>query len=182
MDALWTTPDVVQQSNLGAAAYLNPAMMLNALRDVVLGPERFDAAFREYIRRWAYKHPTPYDFFHTMENVSGEDLGWFWRSWVFNSWTLDQSVKTVEYETKPENGADIVIENLNEMPMPVIALIKEANGKEHRVNLPVEIWQRGSTYTFSIPSTSKITEIILDPENKLPDMNRKNNSLNLKGF
>ncbi|MGZ5190828.1 MAG: M1 family metallopeptidase, partial [Flavisolibacter sp.] len=182
MDPLFTTPDVVQQSNLGAAAYLKPAMMLAALRDVVLGPERFDNALREYIRRWAYKHPTPWDFFHTIENVSGEDLGWFWRSWVFNSWSLDQSVKTVEYETKPEDGADIVLENLLEMPMPVIALIKEANGKEHHITLPVEIWQRGSTYKFSVPSTSKITEIILDPEKKLPDMNRKNNSLNLKGF
>ena len=75
-----------------------------------------------------------------------------------------------------------MIENLLEMPMPVIAVIKESNGKVHRITLPVEIWQRGSTYTFSVPSTSKITEIILDPENKLPDMNRKNNSLNLKGF
>ena len=82
-------------------------MMLNALRDVVLGPERFDAAFREYVSRWAFKHPTPWDFFHTMENVGGEDLGWFWRGWVLNTWKIDQSVKGVKYiDNVPEKGAD----------------------------------------------------------------------------
>ncbi|MES2882811.1 MAG: M1 family metallopeptidase, partial [Bacteroidota bacterium] len=85
MDALWNTPDVVQQANLGVAAYLKPAMMLEALRDVVLGPERFDMALREYINRWAFKHPTPWDFFHTIENVAGEDLSWFWRGWIFSN-------------------------------------------------------------------------------------------------
>ena len=77
---------MVQQENLGIAAYEKPALMLSALRDVVLGPDRFDAAFREYIRRWAFKHPTPWDFFHTIENVGGEDLGWFWRGWVACCW------------------------------------------------------------------------------------------------
>ena len=62
------------------------------------------------------------------------------------------------------------------MPMPVIALIKEANGKEHRINLPVEIWQRGPTWTFRVPTTSEIKELKLDPDNKLPDWNRENNS------
>ena len=80
MDGLYTVPDAIQQDNLGIAAYMKPSQMLNTLRDVILGPERFDAAFREYISRWAFKHPTPWDFFHTIENVAGEDLGWFWRS------------------------------------------------------------------------------------------------------
>jgi hypothetical protein len=183
MDPLLTTPDVIQQDNLGIAAYEKPSMMLNALRDVVLGPERFDAAFREYVRRWAFKHPTPWDFFRTMENVGGEDLGWFWKAWVYNNWRLDQSVKGVVYnEGKPENGAAIVLENLGQMAMPVPVLVKEANGKQHRFNLPVEVWQRGSLWNFNVPTTSRITEIILDPENKLPDYNRKNNTLSPKGF
>ncbi|RYY62116.1 MAG: M1 family peptidase, partial [Chitinophagaceae bacterium] len=74
MDGLFTTPDVIQQNNLGVAAYMKPSQMLHLLRDVVLGQDRFDAAFREYVHRWAFKHPTPWDFFHTMENVAGEDL------------------------------------------------------------------------------------------------------------
>ncbi len=176
MDGLYTIPEVIQQENLGVAAYMKPSMMLQALREVVLGKDRFDAAFREYVSRWAFKHPTPWDFFHSMENVSGEDLGWFWRAWVLNTWKLDQSVKEVKYvKEKPENGADITIENLEKMPMPVTVLIKEANGKEHRINLPVEIWQRGSQWTFGVPTSSEIKEVTLDPDKKLPDWNRDNN-------
>jgi hypothetical protein len=183
MDGLYNTPEVIQQANLGVAAYLKPAIMLNVLRDVVLGPERFDAAFTEYINRWAYKHPTPWDFFHTMENVSGEDLGWFWRSWVLNAWKLDQGVKEVKYlEENPAKGAEITLENLEQMPMPVPVLVKEVNGKEHRFNLPVEVWQRGSQWTFAVPTTSEISEVILDPDKKLPDWNRDNNSWKKRAF
>lgn len=177
MDGLFNIPEVIQQDNLGVSAYLKPSMMLNALRDVVLGPERFDTAFREYISRWAYKHPTPWDFFRTIENVSGEDLCWFWRGWVLNTWKIDQSVKGVKYiKDKPENGSMITIENLEKLPMPVTVLVKESNGQDHRINLPVEIWQRGSSWTFGVPTTSEIKEVILDPDKKLPDWNRDNNN------
>jgi Peptidase family M1 domain len=183
MDGLYNIPEVIQQANLGVAAYLKPSEMLNTLRDVVLGPSRFDAAFREYISRWAFKHPTPWDFFHTIENVAGEDLGWFWRAWVLNTWKLDQSVKNVTYtDNKPENGGIITLENLEKMPMPVTILIKEANGKEHKINLPVEIWQRGSEWTFNVPTTSEITDVQLDPDKKLPDWNRANNTWKKKAF
>jgi hypothetical protein len=182
MDPLMSTPEVIQQGNLGIAAYEKPAMMLTALREVVLGKERFDQAFKEYINRWAFKHPTPWDFFHTMENVAGEDLSWFWRGWVFNNWKLDQEVKNVKYvNDKPENGAAITLENLEQMVMPVTVLIKEANGKEQRINLPVEVWQRSKEWTFNVPTTSRIVEVVLDPDKQLPDINRKNNS-NKKAF
>lgn len=183
MDPLITTPDVVQQENLGIAAYEKPSQMLNALRDVVLGKDRFDAAFREYIRRWAFKHPTPWDFFHTIENVAGEDLAWFWRGWVFNNWQLDQAVTNITYlDNKPESGAVITIENLDKMVMPVDVLVKESNGKEQRLHLPVEVWQRGPAWSFSVPTTSKITDVVLDPDKKLLDMNRQNNSFSKKTF
>ena len=181
MDPMMTRPDVGQQGNFGIAAYGKPSLMLDALRDVVLGPERFDAAFKEYIRRWAFRHPTPWDFFHTMENVGGEDLGWFWRGWVFNNWQLDQAVKDVKYlNNKPGSGAAITIENLDRMVMPVDVLVKESNGKEQRLHLPVEVWQRGPQWTFTVSTTSKITNVILDPDKKLLDMNRQNNSLEKK--
>ena len=183
MDQLWATPDVIQQNNLGLAAYLKPAMMLDALRDVVLGPERFDRAFQEYINRWAFKHPTPWDFFRTMENVAGEDLSWFWRSWIFNNYKLDQAVAGVKYiDNVPEKCALITVQNLAQMAMPVSVLVKEANGKQQTINLPVEVWQRGNEWTFSVKTTSTITDVVLDPEKKLPDVNRKNNGLNTKGF
>lgn len=183
MDPLFTTPDVVQQENLGIAAYEKPAIMLNALRDVVLGPERFDVAFREYIKRWAFKHPTPWDFFHTMENVSGEDLSWFWKAWIFNNWSLDQAVVGVKYTNgDATQGSMITVENRDKMVMPVTVLVRETNGKEHRVNLPVEVWQRGALWTFNVNTTSPVKEVLLDPEKKLPDMNRSNNKLNEKAF
>lgn len=183
MDPLWAIPEVIQQKNLGIAAYEKPAMMLNALRDVVLGPQRFDKAFREYIDRWAFKHPTPWDFFHTIENVSGEDLGWFWREWIFTNYKLDQAVSGVKYtDNVPEKGAFITIDNLDQMAMPVDVLVKESNGKEHKIHLPVEVWQRGAEWTFHVNTTSTITDVILDPDKKLPDVNRKNNSLSTKGF
>src|SRR6185503_4659648 len=145
MDGLYNIPEAIQQDNLGVAAYMKPSMMLHSLREVVLGPERFDAAFREYVRRWAFKHPTPWDFFHTMENVSGEDLGWFWRGWVLNTWKLDQAIKDVKYiRNDPTNGVNITIENMEKMVMPVLIQVKEENGKVHDLKLPVEIWQRGS--------------------------------------
>jgi hypothetical protein len=183
MDELDNIPEVIQQGNLGVVAYLKPSQMLTALREIVLGKERFDAAFREYIQRWAYKHPTPWDFFHTMENVAGEDLSWFWRSWVFNNWKLDQGVKSVTYpKDSSANGASITIESLEKMPMPVTVLVKETNGKSHRLDLPVEVWQRGATWTFTVPTTSEITEVILDPDKKLPDWNRENNNWKKKAF
>lgn len=176
MDGLYNIPEAIQQDNLGVAAYMKPSMMLHALRDLVLGPDRFDAAFREYISRWAYKHPTPWDFFHSMENAGGEDLSWFWRGWVLNTWKIDQAVKGVKYvDNAPEKGADITIQNLEKMPMPVTVLIKEANGKEQTINLPVEIWQRGGEWTFGVHTTSEIKEVVLDPDKKLPDWNRDNN-------
>ncbi|MBP8115147.1 MAG: M1 family metallopeptidase [Chitinophagaceae bacterium] len=183
MDGLYNTPDAIQQENLGVAAYMKPAQMLDALRNVVLGEKRFDAAFKEYINRWAFKHPTPWDFFHTIENVAGEDLSWFWRAWVFNTWKLDQAVTGVKYnEDNPEKGANIAIENLEQMAMPVNVLVKEANGKEHKIDLPVEVWQRGANWSFGVPTTSEITVVTLDPDKKLPDWNRDNNNWKKKAF
>ena len=183
MDGLYHLPDVIQQENIGISAYSKPAQMLQALRTQVLGEERFDLAFREYIERWAFKHPTPWDFFHTMENVSGEDLSWFWRAWVLKEWKLDQAVKSVSYlQETPAGGAAITIESLEKMPMPVTVLVKETNGKEQRINLPVEVWQRGSQWTFNVSTTSEIKEVVLDPDRKLPEWNRDNNSWKKKAF
>jgi hypothetical protein len=183
MDGLYNIPDVIGQSDLGIAAYEKPSIMLNALRDVVLGEERFDAAFREYVHRWAFKHPTPWDFFHTMENVSGEDLGWFWRAWVLNTWKLDQAIKDVKYiRNDPANGVNITIQNLEKMAMPVLIKITEDNGKEHDLKLPVEVWQHGYQWTFHVPTTSNIKDVVLDPDKKLPDVNRSNNKMKEKPF
>jgi len=176
-EAIFTIPDVVQGVNLGVAAYQKPALALDVLRKYVLGEKRFDYAFRTYIRRWAFKHPTPWDFFRCMENAGGEDLGWFWRGWILNNWKLDQGIKDVKYvQSDPSKGAIITIENLEQMAMPVVIAIQEENGKSDTITLPVEIWQHGPTKDFAYPSTSKIKSIVIDPSHDFPDVNTTNNT------
>jgi hypothetical protein len=181
-DKLLTIPEVIQQNNLGNAAYFKPAMMLTILREEVLGKDIFDEAFRTYIERWAFKHPTPWDFFRTMEDISGEDLSWFWRSWIFENHAFDASVENIEYESKtdPKKGAVIALRNNEAMPLPVTLKVTEIDGTVNTYKLPVEIWQRGADYYFTVPLRSKIKSVELDPEKRLPDSNRENNILKLK--
>jgi Peptidase family M1 domain len=81
----------------GPNAYTKPATALNILRETVMGRELFDASFKEYARRWAFKHPTPQDFFRTMEDASGVDLDWFWKGWFYGVEPVDLSLENVEW-------------------------------------------------------------------------------------
>ena len=169
---IMTYPDQIRPMGLGFLGYRKPGYGLILLREIILGPERFDRAFQTYIRRWAFKHPMPADFFRTMENVAGEDLDWFWREWFYKTWTLDQAVDAVTIDT---SGTRIVLSNRDKMVMPVEVEIAFANGKLMRQKLPVEIWMRGDTYTLLLDTTTPITYVLVDPDNRLPDVNRKNN-------
>ena len=156
--------------------YYKTALGLVMLRENILGHQRFDYAFKTYINRWAYKHPSPSDFFRTMNDAAGEDLNWFWKEWFVKTWTLDQSVKDVKYvEGDTSKGAVITIENNDKMVMPVTILVKESNGKTGRVNLPVEIWEKSGEWSFKYNSTSLIDSVIIDPDESFPDVDRKNN-------
>ncbi len=183
LEPVYTIPDGMKERNLGTLAYMKPGAALDLLRNEVLGKERFDVAFKTYITRWAYKHPTPEDFFRTIENVSGEDLGWFWRGWFTNNWRLDQGIVGVKYnKNDPKNGAIISIENLEKMVMPVTLKIETASGKKDIVKLPVEIWQRNNNWSFNFESTEEIVKITLDPEEILPDFNEENNTWKSEGY
>ena len=174
-EPILTYPDVLQGYNLGVNAYFKPAIGLVMLREVVLGPERFDPAFQEYIQRWAFKHPMPDDFFRTMENISGEDLAWFWKEWFVEDWKLDQAVTSVSYVNQdPSQGSLITLSNNDQMAMPVVMDVTQADGTTTRVDLPVEVWQRGSEWTTRVNTTSKITNVTLDPEKMLPDYDPSN--------
>ena len=169
-------PDVIQPSNLADEGYYKPAVGLLILRDVILGPAVFDQAFRKYIKDWAYKHPTPADFFRSMENTSGEDLGWFWRGWFYNNWAVDQAVAKVAYvDGDPTKGALITIENKAQMPLPVQIEIEQAAGAPIKMQLPVEIWQRGASWTFQAKTKSTLKKVTLDPQKVYPDVNPENN-------
>ena len=100
-----------------------------------------------------------------MENVAGEDLSWFWRSWFVNNWRFDQGINSIKYiKNDPSKGIAITIENFDKMPMPVILDVKTKSGKVTRVNLPVEIWQRNNVWTFKHDSTEEIESITIDPD------------------
>ncbi|WPU96077.1 M1 family metallopeptidase [Mucilaginibacter sabulilitoris] len=172
-DPLMTAPEVMVD---GGQYYYKTALALNILRNVVLGADRFDYAFNMYIKRWAYKHPLPADFFRTMNDAAGEDLNWFWKEWFYTTWKLDQAVTGVKYvKNDPAAGAFITIENLGEMALPVSVKITEQNGATQQIKLPVEVWQRGAKWTFKCNSTSKLTAVIIDPDRQLPDIDRGNN-------
>jgi hypothetical protein len=156
--------------------YSKTAYGLNLLRNIVLGKDRFDYAFRKYTTAWAFKHPTPYDFFRCMNSAAGDDLNWFWKEWFFTTWTLDQAIAEVKYTgDDPAKGALITIDNKGKMILPVILQVIQANGKSETIHLPVEIWQRSGKWTLHYASSGKIQKLILDPENQLPDVDRKNN-------
>jgi len=175
-EPIMTQPDQVQPGNLGIVAYYKPALGLQLLRETILGEELFDEAFTEYFDRWAYKHPTPNDFFNTMEDVSGRELDWFWRGWFEKDWTLDQAVESVRYiEEDPAKGSLITIINNDKMVMPVKMQITQEDGTLEVVELPVHTWHRGNTWTMKYPSSSKVTKVVIDPKKELPDVNPGNN-------
>jgi hypothetical protein len=153
------------------ASYQKPASALHALR-VVLGEETFERAYREFLRRWAYKHPYPWDFFNTFEDVSGRDLDWFWRSWYVETWVLEQRVASV---TPGDDGTRIVIEDRGMMPMPAIVEVTLADGTTVRREVPVETWLSGArTATVSVEAAD-VTRVEIDPEMAFPDLDRSNN-------
>lgn len=167
---MMTLPDAQKGGTVHAINYFKAAFGLVLLRDVILGKDRFDYAFKAYIRNWAYKHPSPDDFFRSMSDGSGEDLDWFWRGWFFNNWQFDVAVKEVTADGK------ITIENKQRLPLPIPVELKESDGETIRFTLPVEIWHYGATYSFQYPKKIALQSVVLDPEKQLPDLDRSNNN------
>jgi hypothetical protein len=176
-EPIMLAPDAMKEANIGVCLYYKPGLALSLLRKEVLGPDRFDYAFREYIHRWAFKHPTPWDFFRTIENVAGEDLSWFWRSWFFENYRLDQSIVSVKYENDmAANGAVVTLANLDEMAMPATITYETKTGKKGTVKLPVEVWNNTAVWKVKLPTTEELKQVVIDPEKLYPDMNFANNS------
>jgi len=176
LEPILSNPDNLKEANNGTLLYSKPSAGLVMLREQILGPERFDFAFKTYIQRWAYKHPTPDDFFRTIENASGESLQWFWRGWFEHNWRLDVAVRSVRYvDNDPTKGAVITIDNLEKMAMPVVLEIKTVSGKTDRVNFSAEIWERNVSWSFKYPSTEPIESVTYNPDSTLPDYNPANN-------
>jgi hypothetical protein len=164
----------IQSRDLFWTGYQKPALMLQLLRLEVLGRERFDPAFREYIRTWAFRHPAPADFFRIMRDQSGMDLDWFWREWIYTTARLDQAVDSVG----PRNGGgtNVYLSNRGAMVMPAELAITRADGSRSLVHLPVEMWNLGGEFTYRLPPGATVTRVEVDPRGALPDTDRRNNT------
>ncbi len=159
-------------------SYFKTAYGLVLLREQILGPERFDWAFRKYIRDWAFKHPSPSDFFRAMESEGGEDLAYFWRGWFMNNWTMDMAVEDAQYVSGDfHKGVTVTIANLGQLVLPSTAQVNFADGSNTRVNLPAETWLTSGTHTFTLASNQPVASVVLDPDHVLPDNDRGNDVL-----
>ncbi|VAV86141.1 Zn-dependent aminopeptidase [hydrothermal vent metagenome] len=175
-ESINTPPDVAQTYNLGMTAYRKPAIGLFMLRESVLGYERFDFAFRNYIAKWAFKHPRPIDFFNAMESAAGDDLDWFWKTWFYGTGNIDQGVTNISYvKGDPKNGVFINLENKGEVPMPVNLALTDVNGKVYRYHIPVEVWMRSNTIVYKANTDTEILKVVIDPDALYPDIDLSNN-------
>jgi aminopeptidase N len=164
----------VEQRDLAWGAYQKPALMLTVLRDRVLGRETFERAMHEYIRRWEFKHPQPADFFRTMANVSGRDLDWFWRGWIYTTARLDQAVDSAR--TVGTDSVYVFLSNRGQMVLPLTLDLRFADGTSERRELPVEMWNLGDRFTARFATPKSVVGVLVDPTASLPDVNRGNNS------
>ena len=177
-------PDRNLPGLLGSLQYRKTALGLHLLREVVLGPERFDYAFREYVRRWAFKSPRPADFYRTMEDAAGADLAWFFRQWFIEDGTLDQSIEvaineateaTEDDEAKPAT-ATITVRSLGQQVMPAEVVLQFDDGSYDRRLFPVETWATTRERSYTVPLDGReLRRAIVDPQELLPDVEPDNN-------
>ncbi|MEO5944287.1 MAG: M1 family metallopeptidase [Ferruginibacter sp.] len=178
-ESIYNTPDAMKEANIGATLYYKPGYGLELLRNHILGPDRFDYAFREYIKRWAYKHPTPWDFFRTMDNVAGEELTWFWKGWFLENYKLDQAIASVAYDkNNPANGAIVTLTNLDQMAMPVLLSYETKSGIKGTKEYPVEIWNNTGVFKVKLDTKEELKSVTIDAGHEFPDMNYSNNKWN----
>ena len=169
--------DSVAEKYRHPVSYFKGALGLVLLREQILGPERFDPAFRKYIATWAYHHPTPSDFFRFMSSEAGEDLSWWWRGWYLNNWQLDMGITGASYvDNDPAKGVQVTFASKQKLVMPATLRIDYADGSHEDVRVPVEAWRQSATPKLALHTSRKIARLTLDPEHKLPDADRANNS------
>jgi hypothetical protein len=174
---LMTPPDRVDARALGALGYRKPAVVLLALRDNVVGRTTFDRAFREYTQRWAFKHPSPGDFFRTIENVSGMDLGWYWRAFWYSTDVLDIGIDNVSMrQQQGQNTAVIALRRTTSVPFPIRLRLLFRDNSTQDVSMPVEVWSQGERIGAVIAVKAPVIGARLWPEGVVPDWNPTNDA------
>ncbi|HEY4102206.1 MAG TPA: M1 family metallopeptidase [Gemmatimonadales bacterium] len=172
-------PDRIDPNLLGISAYDKPSVGLQLLRQEILGPATFDDAFRTYVKRWAFKHPTPADFFRTMEDVSGRRLDWFWREWFIENARFDQAIDTVAIRQSGDTSqVAVMYGNRMRGVLPIHVRFTFADSSKQDFTYPAEVWSTNTShyvreYAFV---GKKVAKIELDPDHLLVDVERTNNS------
>jgi hypothetical protein len=152
--------------NYGANAYAKPATALNILRETIMGRELFDFAFKEYCRRWAFKHPTPEDFFRTMEEASGVDLDWFWRGWFYGIDAVDISLDSIKWykvdlENNPERRVDTFSTKIEKPYEHITKKRNRASGMEFPVEKDPDLVDFYTNYKpWETEDSVNVTELI----------------------
>jgi hypothetical protein len=168
----------------GIATYDKMATNMVALR-AILGNDAFQSNYRTYGLRWTSRHPTQYDFFNSFNSLSDQDLSWFWRTWWYETWTLDQAIgpvvpfsDTVSVKGKKSVNSkmSVTIEDHGLAPMPVRLAVTRTDGRVERYEIPVDVWLTGvRKYVVSVDAAATVQSIEIDPEHVFPDIDRSNN-------
>ncbi len=158
--------------NRGLASYGKPATVFRALRGL-LGEEVFDGALREFTRRWAFKHPHPVDLFSTFEEVTGQDLDWYFYPWMYTTRVMDHSIDGVSVS---EDGRRVRVFLLDsgEIAMPVIMEFQVQGSEAVRHTAGQGEWREGRM-ELEVELPGPVTRILLDPDTVFPDVNRADN-------
>lgn len=154
------------------ASYAKPATVLVTLRRL-LGEDVFHAAWRKYLRDWRFKNPKPWDYFRSMAASAGRDLDWFWYSWYYTTWQLDQAIESV---AAVEGGVRVTVRDLGRVPMPVYLTITAEDGSTVERIIPVDPWlagRRRASATAALPGP--VARVEIDAAGVLPDIDRTNN-------
>jgi hypothetical protein len=172
-------PDRIPPPLLGIREYTKPSVGLQLLRQEVLGPEVFDDAFRTYATRWMFKHPTPADFYRTMEDAAGRRLDWFWRGWFLENARYDQAVDTVAFQMRGDaQQVAVVYGNRARGVLPIRARFTFSDGSTQEFDYPAEVWSTNTAhYVRYYEFTGKrLARVDLDPDRRLVDVDRTNNT------
>jgi aminopeptidase N len=151
--------------------YNKTAQILAALR-AILGPATFHQAFVDYGRRWIGRHPEPWDFFNAIAAAAGRDLSWFWTTWFYQAWPLDQAIDAV---APAGDSVAITIADRGLAPMPVLLAVTRADGRAQRLEIPVDVWLGGKRRTVvRVAGAPRIVRVEIDPDGAFPDLDRTN--------
>ncbi len=177
MDILMILPSILSRDpHLSMMSYYKPALAYEMLESA-LGEELFAKGLKEFISRWNGKHPTPWDFFYTFEDVAKKDLSWLWNPWFFESHIPDLAIK----DLKTENGKiKVLIEKVGNLPVPIDITLTLENGTQTKLASSTSIWENGNTEAWlEVEVKGKVKSVEMLNKN-IPDADASNNKLEVK--